>query len=108
MTVKFTIEGVTFRTASQRRFVVVAGRATGFEGRRWSSIAIDSEGRQGAYVPETFQPFKGIVKRSDNVHTAKAAAAKHGTPAGGFCVVVDTVGDTPHVWDAKAQRWMQV
>ena len=90
MTSKFTVQGVEFRTSTQRRYVVVAGRKTSVEGSRWSSTAVDGAGRQGAYVPCTFPVFSEIVRRSDSVATARAAASKYGRPTGGFVAVIDT------------------
>lgn len=90
MTSRFTVQGVDFRTSTQRRYVVVAGRSTAFNGKRWSYTAVDAQGRQGAYVPCTFAVFSEIVKRSDSIATARAAASKRGTPSGGFVAVIDT------------------
>lgn len=80
----FTVRGVKVRTASQRRFVVVACRPEDFLGRRWN-------GAENGYVPAAFTAFAPvIVRRSDSFETARAAAAKYGFVPGGFVTVVDT------------------
>ena len=93
-----TINGIKFRTQSNCRFVVFAGRASTVEGKRWDSRATTQtttpDGRvidvSGAYVPATFDPFQTIVRRSDSEITAIKAASKYSVGTGAFVAVVDT------------------
>jgi hypothetical protein len=85
MTKTFQIRGVRVRTASARRFIVVAYRATDVTGDRWDYRVQD-------LVPEVYRAFPPtIIRRSDNYETARKARDKYGQPKGGWCVVVDSV-----------------
>lgn len=83
MTKTFTIHGMKIRSASQRRYIVVAGRHTEIAGTRWDH-------RHEMYVPETFKAFIETVKRSDNYETAKREQRKYGRVSYGFVAVIDT------------------
>lgn len=84
-TSKFTVRGMTGRTASQRRYIVVAGRPVDVDAQEWDY-------RTESYVPARFVAFgPEIVRRSDSIDTARAAVRRHSRIIGGFVVVVDTV-----------------
>lgn len=104
-----TVRGQKVRTASLRRYIVVAARPTDVEVEREVTVghetvlltATKADGSTYEYpsthpVREKRTEVYGaygptIIKRSDSVETARAGARKHGQPAGGYCVVVDTV-----------------
>lgn len=88
MTKTFSIRGQKIRSASQRRYIVVACRPADFVGQRWDY-------RVEAHVPETYKAFTAhIVRRSDSLQVARAAARKVGFVAGGWIVIVDqTTGE---------------
>jgi hypothetical protein len=77
------IHGMKIRTASQRTYVVVAGRPEAGTFRFWSHVYSD-------YRYEHGEPFIKIVARSDSFETACKRADKFGYVVGGFVKVVDT------------------
>lgn len=71
----FTVRGHKVRSASQRRYIVVAVRPE-------------------PYVSEhsgTHATFTRIIKRSDNLATANKAVEKYGCLFGAFAVIIDSV-----------------
>lgn len=70
------VRSMTIRYSSMRRFAVIALRETAVETDRG-----------------TFVPFISIVKRSDNIRTARVAASNFGRCEGSFAVVIDTTVD---------------
>jgi len=83
----FTVRGVKVRTASQRRFVVVACRPADVPEMRQTGRVVDGE-IEYAPTGHTLRAYTEIVKRSDSVATARKACRY---VTGGWCVVVDTV-----------------
>lgn len=100
MTTTIKTHGMTIRTASQRTFVVVAGRPEAGDFQVWSAFVDGPNGpeyrtdetgmRQSGYVTRHYEPFVEIIARSDSYATAKKRAEKFGGVIGGFVVVVDT------------------
>jgi hypothetical protein len=85
MTKTFTIRGQKIRSASQRRFIVVVCRPADYEGRRWDYA-------KGDYVPETYKAFRPtIIRRSDDVVTARKERDKFNAGPGAWVIVVDTM-----------------
>lgn len=72
--ITFEVRGQKVRTSTQRRYVVIAVRS--------EPVHVAGEG--------TYVAFARIEKRSDNIETARKAAAKHPRFVGGETVVMDT------------------
>jgi len=82
MTRTFTARGIKFRTATTRRFIVIAVRTedSTFEGRDcW-----------GEPVTRTIKAGVEIIKRSDSIATARTHRDRTGRIAGAAVVVFDT------------------
>lgn len=102
MTTKIETHGMTIRTASQRVFVVVAGRPVAGDFKVWSQFeeGRDENGfpiyrtengeRKAGYVNRHYEPFIEIIARSDSYATAKKRAEKYGGVIGGFVAIIDT------------------
>lgn len=84
----FTVRGFKLRSASRRRFVVVAVQPEGYE----YTIPHCYDPATHTYETRTFQSRAGasIIRRSDNLRTAQKEALKYGYRRGGaFAVVID-------------------
>lgn len=87
LTKTIKMHGMTLRTRTPRRYVVVTVRPepiTVVE-RRFSYA--NNEWTTG---PSTYVPYLAVEKRTDNLQTARKAAAKADHGPGSYAVVVDT------------------
>lgn len=78
------VRGHRIRTATQRRYVVVAVRT--------ADVNVSLAHAPGRV--ETYYAFASIIRRSDSLSTARTAARRYGRVVGSFAVVVDlTTGE---------------